>query len=80
LIAKYENVHKFLKVMPKFVWILEALWGPSCYVMFSTFLEVKTWFNYLKNAILFIKKQPRIYNLDKLLASTKAHCQGCQID
>jgi hypothetical protein len=66
--------------MPEFVWILEALWGPSCYVMFSTPLEVETWPDYPKNTIVFIKKQPKIYSLDKLLASTKVHRQGCQID
>ncbi len=59
---------------------LEALWRPNCYVMFSTPLEVKRWFDYPKNTIMFIKKQPRICNLDKLLASRKAHCQGYQID
>jgi hypothetical protein len=69
LIARYENVHKF--------WVcvdLEALRGPSCYFMFSTSLEVKTWFDYSRNKIMFIKKQPRIYSLNKLLASIKAHC------
>jgi hypothetical protein len=63
--------------MLKFVWILEALWGPSCYVMFSTPSKVETWFDYPKNTIVFIKKQLIIYSFDKLLASTKAHCQGC---
>jgi hypothetical protein len=52
----------------------------KCYVMFSTPLEVETSFDYPKNTIMFIKKQPIIYNLDKLLASKKAHRQGCQID
>ncbi len=59
---------------------LKAMWGPSCYVMFSTPSEVETWFDYLKNTIVFIKKQRKICSLDKLLASTKVHCQGCQID
>jgi hypothetical protein len=67
LIARYENVHKLLDVMLKFVWVLKALWGPSCYVMFSTLLEVERWLDYPKNTIVFIKK-----NLDKLLVSTKA--------
>jgi len=58
---------------------LEALWGPSCYLMFLTPSEAKTWFNYPKNTIMFIKKQQKICSHDKLLASTKAHCQGCQL-
>jgi len=59
---------------------LETLWRPSCYVMFSTPSEVETWLNYPRNTRVFIKKQPRIRNFNKLLASTKAHCQGCKID
>jgi len=35
---------------------MEALWGPSCFVMFLTTSEVETWFNYSKNTIMFIKK------------------------
>ncbi len=58
---------------------LEVLCGPSCYVMFSTPLEIETWLDYAKNTVVFIKK-PRICRLDKLLASIKAHCQGCHID
>ncbi len=72
LIAMYENVHKLLDVMLEFVWIWKALWGPSYDVMFSTSLEVERWLDYPKNTIVFIKKRPRIYNLDKLLVSIKA--------
>ncbi len=59
---------------------LEALRGPNCYVMFSTASEVETWLDYPKNTIMFIKKQPIICSLDKLIASTKAHREGCEID
>jgi hypothetical protein len=72
LITRYENVHKLLDVMLEFVWILKALWGPSYDVMFSTPSKVERWLDYPKNIIVFIKKKPRIYNLDKLLVSTKA--------
>jgi hypothetical protein len=78
--VRYENVHKLLDIMPKFVWILKALWRPSCYVVFSTSLKVETWFDYPKNTIMLIKKQPKIYSLDKLLGLAKARTQGCQID
>ncbi len=72
LIARYENVHKLLDIMPEFVWILKALWGPNFYVMLLTPSEVETCLDYPNNTIVFIKKKPRIYRLNKLLASTKA--------
>jgi hypothetical protein len=59
---------------------LEALWGPSCYVMFLTPSQVEAWLDCLRNIIVFIKKQPRICSLDKLLALINVNRQGCQID